>query len=207
MRGVLTAMNSNRELQMAAVSARIRACRACEGMNVPGVTQAAPGYGSPRSPVVLVGQSLCGQPCMESQIPFTGGSGRFIDQSLEVAGLGKDEVFTTNVVHCHPPDNRRSHALEIKNCRPHLVGELEIIKPRLVVGLGKDAAAVLREIYPDAGDSPWPFPSRRPAKERAGTSPTLLSVPHPSWVKFQPREARERWVSSLARALKWAFHD
>jgi uracil-DNA glycosylase len=52
------------------LAARIRACRRCEGMNIPGETQAAPGYGCQRSPVVIVGQSLC-RKCMETQIPFT----------------------------------------------------------------------------------------------------------------------------------------
>ncbi|WP_306460726.1 uracil-DNA glycosylase family protein [Mycobacterium arosiense] len=75
----------------------------------------------PESPVVVVGQSLCGKPCMRAQIPFTGGRGRFLNLALERAGLTKSDIFTTNVVHCHPPNNRPSLPNEIENCRPYLL--------------------------------------------------------------------------------------
>jgi DNA polymerase len=53
-----------RQQHMTSLAAQIKACRACEGMNVPGVTQAAPGYGSVRSPVVIAGlHSSAQQPC------------------------------------------------------------------------------------------------------------------------------------------------
>lgn len=56
---------------------RISTCRACPGMNEPEVTPSAPGYGAAHSPVAIVGQSLC-RKCIESGIPFTGGSGKYI---------------------------------------------------------------------------------------------------------------------------------
>lgn len=198
-------MNDRRERQMNVVQDRIRACRVCAEMNIYDETQAAPGYGSPWSPVVIVGQSLCGKPCMRAQIPFTGGSGRFLNLSLERAGLAKSDVFTTNVVHCHPRGNRPSLPNEIENCRPHLLRELEIVQPRLVIGLGKDASAALREIYPRATALPWPFSAPRSRRRTTSPEPDLLPVPHPSWVKYQPPAVREEYVAHLARALKWAF--
>lgn len=96
-------MTDTRERRMRTLATRIRNCTACDGMNIPQITQAAPGYGSAQSPVMIVGQSLCG-PCMATQIPFTGGSGRFLDRALDAATLTKEAVFTTNVVHCHPEE-------------------------------------------------------------------------------------------------------
>ena len=190
---------------MEAVKAEIVQCQSCDGMNVHDVTQAAPGYGSPESPVVVVGQSLCGKPCMRAQIPFTGGSGRFLNLSLERAGLAKSDIFTTNVVHCHPPGNRPSLPHEIANCRPYLLRELEIIQPRLVIGLGKDASAALRDLYPKVDELPWPFAIPRGRRQRTSVSPKLLAVPHPSWIKWRPQEERGDYIESLARALRWAF--
>lgn len=191
---------------MEAVKAEIVQCQRCEGMNIHDVTQAAPGYGSPKSPVVVVGQSLCGKPCMRAQIPFTGGSGRFLNLSLERAGLTKGDIFTTNVVHCHPPGNRASLPHEIENCRPFLLRELQIIQPRLVIGLGKDASAALRGIFPEARALTWPFAT--PHDQRADpTIPDLLAVPHPSWIKYRPVDQRDAYVESLAGALRWAFDD
>ena len=204
---------------MTALAAQIRACTRCPEMNIPGVTQAAPGWGSVYSPVVLVGQSLC-HDCMESQKPFTGGSGRLIWASIELAGIDKpDDVFITNVVHCHPHsepvDNRASKPHEIDNCTTYLVRELAIVKPELVIGLGVDAKKVLRaerrKAHPAAREPlPWPF--RRP-RRIAATPPDLLFVPHPSALlrrrNAAPPEDRERiereYVTALSRALRWSF--
>jgi DNA polymerase len=198
---------------MKELRAQIKACEKCEGMNIHGVTQAAPGYGSVRSPVVLVGQSLCHN-CMESQIPFTGGSGGLIDASLALADVDKRDVFITNVVHCHPHreprDNRASKPHEIANCTPYLVRELKIVEPELVIGLGNDAKRVLRAKHPGARELSWPF--RRP-RSIAAMPPDLLLVPHPSAKRRQrnaaPPEDRERierkYVIELSRALRWSF--
>lgn len=141
---------------------------------------------------------------MASQIPFTGGSGRILDNALDQAGLDKSDIFVTNVVHCHPPNNRPSHPHEIENCRRHLRGELAIVRPRLLLGLGKDARASLEAEQPNARVHQWPF--RPPGKAHSAQEPDLLFAPHPSWIVRQPRPAREEYVNSLAAAFTWAFH-
>jgi uracil-DNA glycosylase len=196
-------MSGDRIHRMLDLASRITSCTACAGMNIPAVTQAAPGYGSPHSPVVIVGQSLCG-PCMATQIPFTGGSGRFLDRALAGAKLAKEAVFTTNVVHCHPPKNRPSLPHEIDNCRPYLDREIAIVEPRLMIGLGRDARAALEHLDPHAPVLPWPF--SRPRKPPTDTDPTrLLFAPHPSWIARQPRTEQDDYVAHLTSALKWAF--
>lgn len=186
--------------RMRILARQITGCTACPGMNIPEITQAAPGYGSLDSPVMIVGQSLCG-PCMATQIPFTGGSGRFLDRALAAANLTKDAVFTTNVVHCHPPKNRPSLPHEIDNCRPYLAREIDILTPRLIIALGRDARAALEQLHPTAPVLPWPFTRpRAPA-----TDPIqLLFAPHPSWIARQPRPVQDDYVTSLAKALRWA---
>jgi DNA polymerase len=176
-------------------------------MNIPGVTQAAPGYGSVQSPVVIVGQSLC-QQCMETQEPFTGGSGALLNDSLKIAGIAKKDAFITNVVHCHPPGNRKSHAHEKKNCSRYLHRELEIVRPRLVIGLGRDAEVALKAFYPDARELQWPFRVPHATGPEAASSPDLLFAPHPSWIKRQHDDSlEEQYVTRLARALKWGFRN
>lgn len=198
-------MNDLRQQRMTALKKRIRACRRCAGMNIPDVTQAAPGYGSVRSPVVIVGQSLCRQ-CMKSQEPFTGGSGSLLDRSLAEARMAKDEIFITNVVHCHPPKNRKSLPEWIEKCSPYLHSELEIVQPRLVIGLGRDAEAALQAFYPQARVLQWPFTA--PRANRSKTAPYLLFAKHPSWIKRQHDDSLdEEYVTSLVRALKWSFRD
>ncbi|MDZ4265824.1 MAG: uracil-DNA glycosylase [Mycobacterium sp.] len=194
-------MTDTRERRMRTLATRIRNCTACDGMNIPQITQAAPGYGSAQSPVMIVGQSLCG-PCMATQIPFTGGSGRFLDRALDAATLTKESVFTTNVVHCHPPNNRPSLPHEIDNCRPYLAREIAIVAPRLIICLGRDARAALELLQPAAPVLPWPF--NRPRKTTTDSA-CVLFAPHPSWIARQPRADQDAYVVSLAAALRWAF--
>lgn len=110
--------------------------------------------GSPRSPVVIVGESLGPQ---KSGIPFDGGSGRLLDHALKEAGTTKDAVFTTNVVDWHPRSGYRLTKQDVDREMPRLRGELDAIAPRLVICLGRVAATTLRKLYPDAPELPWPF--------------------------------------------------
>lgn len=192
-----------RRQQKAALDHEIKACRRCEDMNEKGVTEAAPGWGNLDSPVAIVGQSLCEQ-CMKPQEPFFEGSGSLLNASFNLAGCEKADTFVTNVVHCHPRGNRRSHAHEIVNCASYLYQELEIVRPRLVIGLGEDAERVLSFFYPTARKAPWPFSA--PRNIRSKTVPCLLFAKHPSWVKRQHDKALEdEYVRSLADAMRWAI--
>jgi len=78
-------VDASRRVLKLALDGEIDACRRCKGMNIDGVPASAPGYGCSTSPVALAVQSLC-EKCMETQIPFTGGSGDLIDASVELAG-------------------------------------------------------------------------------------------------------------------------
>lgn len=165
--------------------------------------------GSRRSPVVIVGESLGPQ---ESGIPFDGGCGWLLDHALEEAGRTKDEVFTTNVVDWHPPNNYRLTQQDIDKEVPRLKGELDDIHPKLVVCLGKIAATTLQTLYPEAPQLPWPFTA--PHKQ-IDDNPALLFALHPSAALRERNELPEdergpyerRYVSSLARALRWSFES
>jgi uracil-DNA glycosylase family 4 len=170
-------------------------------MNEPGVTASAPGYGSATSPVAIVGQSLC-RKCMETGIPFTGGSGSYIDAALELAGREKHEVFITNVVHCHPLDDRPSYQHEIDNCRHFLHRELDVVAPRLIIGLGADAEKVLSARYPDGSRLSWPFV--KPGTVKPGTT-YLLFPEHPGSLRFKKTAERAYYSPSVARAITWGF--
>ncbi len=176
-------------------------------MNVPGETASAPGFGSVHSPVMIVGQSLCG-PCMAAQEPFYRGSGKLIDEALAaIVGIDKNDVFTTNVVHCHPPSNRKSLSEWIKNCTPYLHRELDIVAPRLVIALGRDAAVVLQARYRDTEPLSW----ERQRLYSKGC-PDLWLAPHPShimkpWVQERNPGIRDRYVASLTHAIRWGFRD
>ena len=190
------------------LAGRIGTCTLCAGMNIKGKTQSAPGFGSVRSPVVVVGQSLCG-PCMAKQEPFYGGTGALLNRAFADAGRRKADLYITNVVHCHPPRNRPSLPSEIDNCKPYLAEELAIVKPRLIIGLGEDARGVLDMAYPEARRLDWPLVSVAGMTPPSADEPDLLFPTHPGAFRWKPTELRaeltEQFVDCLARAVRWGF--
>jgi uracil-DNA glycosylase len=185
---------SRRPLKLA-LDGEISDCRRCDGMNINEVTASAPGYGCLTSPAALVGQSLC-EKCMETQIPFTGGSGELIDESIERAGREKEDVFISNAVHCYPPRNRSSHQHEIVNCSPYLHRELEIVRPRLVITLGRDAERVLVFFYPRARVCTPAFEIPRGRLPKG--VPYISHAKHPSWIQRQHDDELEaKYVESV----------
>lgn len=127
----------------------IRGCRLCEGLNVGRITECAPGWGYLNATVMIVGQSLH-EPGMYSQIPFIGGSGLIVDAALRLSGIGRHECFWTNAVHCHPEKNRASTEEEKENCWLYLAEEVEMVQPKIIVSLGKDAKQAIDVYFEEA---------------------------------------------------------
>ncbi|WP_287039708.1 uracil-DNA glycosylase family protein [Mycobacterium sp.] len=163
--------------------------------------------GSRDSPVVIVGESLGPQ---ESRIPFDGGVGWLVDRVLQEADKPRDAVFITNVVDWHPRNGYRLTRQDIDFEIPRLRSELKSVSPKLVICLGRIAATTLRTLYPEARELRWPFTAPR---KPIDNGPALLFALHPSAAirarNKLPESEREgyerRYVSSLARALRWSF--
>ncbi len=73
--------------------------------------------------------------------PFVGPAGRFLDELIASIALRRDQVFITNVVKCRPPDNRDPLPGEIEACRKYLQRQIELIRPKVIVSLGRYSLA------------------------------------------------------------------
>jgi len=171
---------------------RIRQCHRCQELNVKEITESVPGFGNLHSKIVIIGQSPC-RKCMETQIPFTGGSGRLLDRAFQKAGMNKSDVFITNVIHCHTPGNRKSLPHEIANCRGYLLEELQIIEPKAIIPLGRDAVVSI------LGQEAWP---NLVGKRVPHGSHIVYPRHHPSYVMKLGHLAVESFIQSLAAVLK-----
>jgi DNA polymerase len=105
-----------------------------------GATNIVPGEGSPTAVVMLVGEAP-GASEDEQGRPFVGRSGRLLDELLAEAGLDRSSVFITNVVKARPPGNRDPRADEVAHHLPWLERQLELIRPQVVIPLGRHALA------------------------------------------------------------------
>jgi len=101
-------------------------------------TQVVPGVGPRRAAVLLLGEAPGAEEDRRGS-PFVGRAGRLLDRLLANAGLDRRSVFITNVVACRPPGNRTPRAAEIRAHAPWLDAQLRLVRPRLVITLGRVA--------------------------------------------------------------------
>ena len=167
-----------------ALDLEIKQCLRCPDMNKKNMTESAVGYGSLNAKIFLVGQSLCTQ-CMNTQIPFTRGSGYLVDAALCLCAMARKDVFITNVVHCHPLHNRASEPKEIRRCLSYLRRELDIVRPELVVTLGASARESLLKLL----DKNTPLFK-------------IYSVRHPAYFLHAGFEGAKDWIISLATKME-----
>ncbi len=123
------------------LEARIRACDAC-GL-CKRRKQAVPGVGDRQADWLFVGEGP-GAEEDERGEPFVGQAGRLLDNMLGTIDLKRGEdVYIANAVKCRPPNNRTPEAAELAACFPYLSRQIALIKPRLIVALGRPAAQAL----------------------------------------------------------------
>jgi uracil-DNA glycosylase len=121
---------------LAALDAAMRCCTRCE--LAPGRTQVVCGTGPKRARVVFLGEAP-GAREDESGKPFVGAAGRLFDRLLTGARLERGDVYITNVVACRPPRNRTPKMSEVKAHRPWLEAQLRLVRPAVIVTLGRVA--------------------------------------------------------------------
>jgi len=73
--------------------------------------------------------------------PFVGSAGRLLDEILRENSISREDVYITNVMKCRPPENRDPRPEEIESCKVYLDRQLDLIRPRIIVTLGKHSTA------------------------------------------------------------------
>jgi DNA polymerase len=75
--------------------------------------------------------------------PFVGRAGQLLDKMIVAMGLTREQVYIANVVKCRPPQNRTPLPDEVATCTPYLERQLNIVRPRVIVTLGRPATAYM----------------------------------------------------------------
>ena len=192
---------------LADIASRVRACASCrlgEGRlhavpgegggaygHVGGQTTLADPSGLAFSGLLCVGEAP-GRNEDETGRPFCGAAGRNLDRGLAAAGLRRAEVFVTSINKCRPPGNRDPKPDEKEACRPYLLEQIEALRPRAIVALGRHG---LSGLVPDA---PASFADVR-GKFLAGPGgvPVFCSL-HPAAVIY-----RRAWLEDYLADWAW----
>ncbi len=108
-------------------------------------TKAVPGEGPLNADVMFVGEAPGGTEDLEGR-PFVGPAGKLLDSLLSSISVDRSQVYITNVVKCRPPGNREPTDDEVKACNPYLRRQISMIRPRVIVALGRIAGKTLYEM-------------------------------------------------------------
>src|SRR5436305_9741211 len=103
-------------------------------------TKAVPGEGNPHAKIMFIGEGPGYHEDKQGR-PFVGPAGQFLNELLTIAGLDRAGVYIANVVKCRPPGNRDPEPVEMAACAPYLERQIALIKPRVIVTLGRYSMA------------------------------------------------------------------
>ena len=114
------------------------ACRLCEGR-----TKAVFGAGNPNARVMVIGEGPGREEDLRGE-PFVGRSGQLMDKMLAHVGLTREKnIFIANMVKCRPPENRDPRPDEVETCIRYLRDQVALIRPKIIVCMGRVAAISL----------------------------------------------------------------
>jgi uracil-DNA glycosylase family 4 len=177
---------------LAAIRDDIGDCTRCK-LHTLGRQQVVFGVGNPEAEIMFVGEGPGADEDVQG-IPFVGKAGQLLTKMIEGGmGIRRDEVYIANVVKCRPPGNRNPEPDEIATCQPFLFRQIEAVKPRVIIALGKFAAQTLLQT-----DTPISRLRGR-AYDYRGT--TLIPTFHPSFLLRSPGYKRDAW-EDLKLALR-----
>jgi DNA polymerase len=125
----------------------IAACQKC--LLSQGRTHAVPGEGPEDAEIMFIGEGPGFHEDRQGR-PFVGAAGNYLNELLEMIDLDREGVYITNVIKCRPPGNRDPQAEEIKACRSYLDRQIDLIRPQLVVTLGRFS---MQRYFPNASIS------------------------------------------------------
>jgi len=97
------------------------------------------GEGAPDAKIFFIGEGP-GETEDRTGRPFVGKAGQLLDKMIAGMGLKREDVYIANIVKCRPPQNREPAPDEVATCTPYLERQLEIVRPKVIVTLGKPAA-------------------------------------------------------------------
>lgn len=114
----------------------MKACRKCHLRDT--CLNVVPGEGSESAEIMFIGEGP-GENEDKQGRPFVGAAGKFLDEMIGLIGMKREDVFIANIIKCRPPGNRDPMPEEAEACWPWLLEQIKIIKPKLIVTLGRHA--------------------------------------------------------------------
>ena len=175
------------QMDWPALKEAVSGCQACalHGSR----TRTVFGVGDEQADWMLVGEAPGADEDREGE-PFVGQAGRLLDLMLDAIALKRGEdVYIANVLKCRPPGNRNPQPEEIARCAPHLLRQVSLVQPRLLVAMGRFAAQTL--LATDAS-----IASLRGKVHDYHGVPLIVTY-HPAYLLRTPEDKAKSWQDLL----------
>jgi DNA polymerase len=168
------------------------ACTRCK-LHTLGRTQVVFGVGNPSADLMFVGEAPGADEDIQGE-PFVGRAGQLLTKIIEAIGMTREQVYIANVIKCRPPGNRNPEPDEVDTCEPFLFRQIDSIKPKVIVALGKfGAQTLLRTLEPI---------SRLRGRVFEYRGAKLIPTFHPAYLLRNPSSKRDVWEDmKLVRRL------
>ena len=172
------------ELDWPGLVERVRTCTNCElhGTRI----QTVFGVGSENADLLIIGEAPGAEEDRKGE-PFVGRAGMLLDAMLGAIALSRDEVYIANILKCRPPNNRDPQRDESTACTPYLERQIQLLRPKVILALGRIAAQWLLQ-------SDAPIGRLRGQKLGFGNPETpLVASYHPAYLLRSPAAKAKSW--------------
>jgi uracil-DNA glycosylase len=168
------------------------ACNRCK-LHTLGRTQVVFGVGNPNADLMFVGEAPGADEDLQGE-PFVGRAGQLLTKIIEAIDLTRDQVYIANVIKCRPPGNRNPEPDEVEACEPFLFRQIDAIKPKVIIALGKFAAQCLLKTTEPI--------TRLRGRVFNYRGASLIPTFHPAFLLRTPSAKRDVWEDmKKARAI------
>ena len=147
-------------------------------------TQTVFGVGNENADWLIVGEAPGAEEDRRGE-PFVGRAGQLLDEMLRAAGQDRAQVFIANILKCRPPNNRDPEAAEAAECRQYLTRQIELVKPKIILAVGRVAAQQLL-------DTDTPVGRLRGQLHQLAGIPMVVTY-HPAYLLRSPVQKRKAW--------------
>ena len=165
------------------IRADIGDCTRCK-LHTLGRQQIVFGVGNPRAALMFVGEAPGADEDVQG-VPFVGRAGQLLTKIIEAIALTRDDVYIANVIKCRPPQNRNPEPDEVATCEPFLFRQIDTIRPKVIVALGKFATHALLKTEDPISKLRGRVFDYRGAK--------LIPTFHPAYLLRNPSSKRDVW--------------
>ena len=149
-------------------------------------TQTVFGVGDLNASLLIIGEAPGAEEDRVGE-PFVGRAGKLLNSMLRAIGLSREQVYIANILKCRPPGNRDPLPEEVAHCASYLARQVEMIKPSIILAVGRIAAQNLLQ-------NSVPIGKMRGQRYTYGDQgiPVIVTY-HPAYLLRSPREKRKSW--------------